>query len=177
MTNQMSAYMKTDSVTVTRTADVLTWVFSARPQAMSVYLRFVELGNINGVDWSDVVMISSIDQRFGIERHSSGNYTAVVKNAAGVSKISGLAAAPDLGDVVELLATLTADGKVQLTQSVNGATATTGTQSAALSVDQTWGDATLRLIPTEAIGVRDLCVVRGVQDLTTMRRLAGTDGK
>jgi hypothetical protein len=117
-------------------------------------------------------MISSANQRLGIEKHSNGNYTAVFQPAGASASLSVLAAAPIHGDIVELALTLTAAGVIQLTQSINGAAATSSAASSAVVIDQTWGDATFRFVGSDT-ALLNAVIERGVRTLGYVRQKAG----
>lgn len=172
-----SSYIPTLAGAVdTRTADSLTFPWTALPQAMSVYLKFQERGTIriaNGVVFRIASGGSSV---FLINTNSAATlYQAQFANHVGVTRSSTLAAAPTVGNIVELLATVTSAGVLQLSQSIGGAAATSATASAAMVLPPSWAASTITIAPTGVIALLNLVIVRGVQDMATMRRLAGTD--
>ena len=186
MTQLASSYVPSLGTAATRNSDVLPFPFPARPQAMTVYVWFVEMGTIvspvSGQPTRRVIHIGKSDNtspRLGINRDDTGNYGIFTNNGTGESdRTSVLSAAPSVGDVVELRGILNADGSIQLGQSVNGATETTSTTSAAAALPTAWSDVVLWLnsVGTTSEGFnafRNVKIHRGVQSLTTMRRLAG----
>lgn len=170
-----TSYIQTNGGTTTRTRDTVSWTLAARPQAMTLYIRFLELGLLaDGTAGSDLVMLSTTDGRFGIERSSGGVYIARHRNRFGTEVTSTAGAAATYGDLVELLVTLSATGVVQLTQALNGAPGTAATASSAQALETAFGNTTLRLTPLPgAVAVTDLLLHRGTKTLATMRRLAG----
>lgn len=175
MASVATSYIRTNAGTATRTRDTVSWTVAARPQAMTLYIRFIELGLLaDGSAGSDLVMLSTADPRFGIERSSTGVYIVRHRNRFGTEVNSSATVAASYGNLVELLATLSATGAVQITQALNGAPGTAGTASAALAFETAFGNTTLRLTPLPgAVAVTDILFERGVKTLATMRRLAG----
>lgn len=180
MALNMSSYIPTSGATAIRNADVLPFPFSARPQAMTIYLRFVEMGTIDSGSFTVVCNIGgNVSPRIGIERDSSRRYTLFFNLASGnTSSKLGTGGAPSIGDTVELHATLTANGVVGLKQSVNGGAIEIGSVSPGLTLPAAWATQKLWLNSkiSDTVGFnafRNVVIHRGVQSLTTMRRLAG----
>lgn len=169
-----SSPIVTLAATDTRTADVLRFTFTARPQAMSIYARFVELGTI---------LMTTSPGLWAISDTSSNNPRLLVFPTGGLYRLhhqttfgtvtSTLAAAPAYGDTCELLATITAAGVVQLSQSVNGGAVSSATASSALVLAQAWSGQVLQVGAANFTGWRNLRIDRGVFDMPTMRRKAG----
>lgn len=161
--------------TVTRNADVLPFPFPARPQVMTGYIRFVELGTIlisearlwqiSVADANPRLMVEAVSGVYRM-RHSTDNGTVT----------STLAVAPSIGDGVEVMAQVNVDGSIQIHQSINGAALTSGSVSSALALAPQWSGVILNINRGGArgfIAIREIVFHRGVQSLTTMRRLAG----
>lgn len=126
-----------------KNADVAYLDFTAAPQEMTVYARFFELGG-SDVDSSRVFQISSAaaaNPRLAIYA-LSGLYRGMYHN--GTTEVySPMAASPSYGQLVELRLTLSGAGVVQLHQSLNGASETSATASAANALPSAWSDTRL----------------------------------
>ena len=182
MTQIASSYIPTGGATATRNADVLPLPFPARPQAMTVYVRFVELGTIKDPagDFPGIFHIGGPatvnDPRFEIQE-SGGKYQ--LRHDNGIINVTAtLAAASDIGDLVELRGVLNADGSVQMGQSINSAAETTTAVSDAAVLGPAWHTPRIYINSRGEerfgfIALRNLVFHRGVQSLETMRRLAG----
>lgn len=168
----------TAGVVDTRTGDTLSFPFTARPQAMTVYVRFEERGSvlIAGARIIQIGDTSDNSPRFIILQATTGY--RVHYQTASVTRTSTLAAAPVIGNIVELLATLSGAGVAQISHSINGATVVSATAAAAALLPPAWSGQTLSINSAGAtvpgvIALLNLRVVRGVQDMATMRRIAG----
>jgi hypothetical protein len=111
---------------------------------MTVYAKFIEHGAINESNPKTMQIGASGggDARFIIEA-VGGYYRAHHDPGTGVT--STLAAAPSIGNAVELLAVLASDGSVQISQSLDAAAATTASQSSVATLLSTWSDTVLWL--------------------------------
>ena len=183
-----SSYQPSSGAIVQRKADALPLPFLARPQAMTVYVRFVEMGTILTAN-ARVLQVG--DGTFGVSsgllimsRGSAGNDMYRFNYNANFTNVqSQLSTAPALGDVVELMGQLLVDddgnASVQLHQSIAGAAATTAAESGAISLLPTWASQFLYFNSRNAslnvgfIAIREVGFHRGVQPFSTMRRLAG----
>jgi hypothetical protein len=179
MTKVASSYMRTNGAALTRAADALSWAnVAGRPAALTVYIKFVDLaGAANQPPTATLVAIGA-DPALAV-RVISSVWAGVHSN--GVANVTGSAsAASSANDLVELVIQLSTTGTVTVIQSLNGATATTGSASSVLKFGSAWSTPTLSLGATISganqalVGVRALLIHRGVQTLATMRRLAGT---
>lgn len=118
------------------------------PQALWVYAKFVESGWVFGdpnYNTGGPFIIGATAGGLGGFGPGAGNapgdYTVEHYNLAGTGSSIGIGGtAPSMGDTVELLALLNADGSMQLWRSTNGGAPVTGGVSAALALDSTWGD-------------------------------------
>lgn len=177
MAQMPTSYMRTNGSALTRAVDALTVSFLARPQAMTIYVRFIEHGTINIANGS----VLSVGDAGAVGAYvtiyvPSGFYRLRHSNAIGTAD-STLAVAPSIGDLVELVGQVASNGAVTLIQSINGAAATTATTSAALAFATSFNATTLYLGHTTRLGIkriRDVVIQRGAQSLGTMRRIAGT---
>jgi len=141
----------TTTAPVTRAADVLTFPWPHAPQAMTGYLRFVELGAVvttsanvtlfrlgtNPQGWIVVERIGN-DSRYrcSYRRDDSSTTVAIVLPTSPV---------PAIGDRVELLWRLYADGSVQIEQSINGGAPVVAARSSAIGLPAAWSGQILRL--------------------------------
>lgn len=163
----------------TRAADSLSFPFTALPQAMTIYVKFQERGTVHiaGGRIMQIGAAGNTAPRLLIGQQTNA-YRGFYETAIS-SRTSQLAVAPVVGNIVELLLTLTAAGVMQLSQSINGGTVTAATAAAALVLPPAWSGQLLHLNSVGATSpgasaFLDLLIVRGVQDMPTMRRLAGT---
>ena len=187
MSNTVSSYIPSISGSATRNADLLPLPFPARPQALTAYIRFIEVGTIltgnarvfqigNGTFGDEEALLI-------MNRGSAGNqFYRFSYNADGNHVQSQLAIAPSIGDGVELMGHLIIDGNdasVQLRQSINGAVATAAAESGTRPLLAAWDRQILYLGRSNTsttigfIAVRNVKFHRGVQTIETMRRLAG----
>jgi len=175
-----SSYIKTAAAAVQRVRDQLSFPFTARPQAMTVYIRFVELGSVQA-NLSRVIHIGNTATTLGrLFISSNGSFYQITHGNDTSSQTATLAAAPSYGSLVELRGVLNANGSVLLGQSVAGAAETTTATSATLSMSSYWGTATIWFNSVGASGVgfvalRDVKIVAGVHTMQEMRVWAGTD--
>lgn len=174
----------TSGTALTRKAEVLTFPFKARPQAMSAYVRFVERGTIADPNGRFVWQIGGYGSNNSImvlHESNVGFYRLYYRTSSGSNVARAtLAAAPTYGQTVELLATISAAGVIALTQSINGATATTAAGNATYVLPAAWNNSVLTLGGTNmgpATAFRDIAIARGVLSLNAMRRLAGVAAK
>lgn len=174
MAKVATSYIKCNGTARTRTTDALSWPITFRPQALSVYVRFIERGGVHQYNDGSIVIVGGAGNtsfHIGANTATSYRYRATYLNAAATSTYALLAAGPTEGQLVELLATLSATGSVSLSQSIAGATATTAGPSSALALPTAWLANTV--LVRNCIALRNLVIVRGVQSLATMRRFAG----
>ena len=183
MAKSVSSYIPTGGAQVTRTVDALSWVFNSRPQAMTMYLKFIEMGTIKAATTRLLqIGANALATSRLVVLESGGKYQVAHYNANGTSRTSTAATAPAVGSVVELRVTLSATGAVQLHQTINGGTEASATASGTLTLPQVWQDATLWLgrASTGGVGFAGFLAVhieRGIHDLATMRQLAGVNKK
>lgn len=140
----------TTSAAVTRAADVLTFSWPHAPQAMTGYLRFVERGAVVATSATAALFrLGTVPQgRIVVSREpSDGGYRcAYLRNdVTGVVSILPASPVPAIGDRVELLWRLYADGSVQIEQSINGGAPVVAARSAAIGLPTEWSGQILRL--------------------------------
>lgn len=171
-----TSLMQSSAASLGRAAETVYVPFPYTPRPMSLYVKFIE--RCGFALTGTVVFIGSAasgDARLFIQSNGSV-YRGIHDN--GTASISTLAAAPSYGDTVELLLTVGVDGTPILYQSINGATATTGTGQTAQPFAGAWSDTRLYLGTEGGTGngmmnrLLDVKVMEGVQDMATMRSLA-----
>lgn len=181
MSRTVSSYMRSGSGTVARKADILPLPFPARPQAMTIYTRHVNLGTSQTGTSTRLWQISKINDTNPrlLLFNSSGKFAIQLINLAGSAVTSTLADSPSVGSGIELVAQLSAAGTIKLLQSLDSAAETETSESAALRLESSWGAGALLFVNSinssfvGFIALRNLIIHRGVQSLDTMRRLAG----
>lgn len=178
----MTSYMPSDGATVIRNADVLPFPFTARPQAMAVYVRFIELEKTDFVDTHRILQIGdtpSAANRFILFRNGgTANYRALHGNSS--TSVTADLALGSVGAVIELVAQLSATGTVKLIGSADSAAPTESSESSALILPPAWEG---KFVFVGGIGgasgttgsqrFQNVYVHRGVQSIETMRRGAG----
>ena len=175
-----SSYMVTGGATVTRNADQLSSPFDARPQATTVYARFIELGSIETVNarlW-EIGAGPTKKPRLLVYVSSTGTYSAFYQGNGTNDVQSDVSPTVALGDGVELLTQLSTVGDVRIKASINGGTISAGTTTAAIVFPEQWSDKLLWFNSAGAtnigfVGLRNVVAVRGVKTMDQMRRIAG----
>lgn len=167
-----SSYLRTPSPG-TRSMDRLDFTVPVVPRECTLYARFVERGSI-ATGGARIAQIGSGTARLSILQ-SGGFYQALHHNGTS-SVTSTLAAAPAIGDRIELRATLAADGKVQLHQSINEGAEVSAAQSAALALAAAWSDSLVSLghaagANAGLLAARDLTLAAGTVTLDQLREL------
>ena len=174
MAKAPTSYIATVGTARTRTADSLTFPLATRPQAMTMYYRFIDMDS-PAVPLYKYLAILGSGASFSLYITTGGaSYSASHANGSG-TVVATVTRTVTVGSLVELVATLTAGGVVQLSVSVNGGTVATGTATAALVLPPAWSQSTLAIgnAAQATNGLRDLIVVRGVHSLATMRARMG----
>ncbi len=121
--------------------DVAYLPFPSPPQAMQVYVRFIELGTLLSDPFGRVFHIGD-GTTGGSPRlfvyADGGKFIATHDNGVSSGADVGLATGPAYGDVCELLLDLFADGSVQLHQSIGQGAVSSGVRSAGISLQGAW---------------------------------------
>lgn len=171
--------MPTGNAAVTRNAETWSYSLLAVPQAMSLYLKFKEMGTNMGSGVTRLLRIGGSGTPNLFVTYSNGYGTRFV-TSAGSAASSSLNPTTVVGNIVELLITVAANGQVTPMQTINGGAAVSASASAAKPLPQAWAAQTFEVVaaPT-GVGPADIGVIacagmRGVQSLDTMRRFAGT---
>ena len=180
MSLTVSSYIPTASGTDARTIDALNFTFNARPQAMSIYLRFLELGSVLQADGTLLHIGAATNTNPKALLIANGSVYRMEHNNNTSTATSSAAATPSTGDIVELVGQLNADGSVQLVQSINGAAAVTATASSTLTLQSAWVSTSLYINSLGTVATTtgynafmNVVVIRGVHSLARMRRFAG----
>lgn len=189
--NHSSVIVNTGATTDSRTRDQLSYTLpSARAQAMSIYLRFVPLQTRTG--YLNILTGGASPRllQFGTDAGArvvvfepSAASTHQIAMANGISQVtSQVSYAHNIGDTVELLATIASTGVVQIHRSVNGGAITSGTASGVLNLPDVWSSAILYIGRAQTANAgssfnafRNIEIVAGVQTFQSMRVRAGTD--
>lgn len=169
-----------------RTADSLPFPFTALPQAMSIYVKFQERGTIylpNGTRIVHIGTNGATGARIGITRDTSQFYVGTYNNGINASSVSSgnSSIVPTVGQMVELLLTLSSSGVITLSWSFAGAAVSSAAGSTARRLPPAWAGQSLYLNSfgtagsgAGAIALTNLVIVSGVLDMTAMRRYAAT---
>ena len=174
-----TSYIRTDGLNLSRATDNFFGAFPHPPQEMTVYSRFLE----DGTAASDFGLYSINDAartvpRLDVFGVSGGNY--VVRHLDGVDVSTST---PDtnalglgLGDVVEYLAVLHADGSVEAAATVNGSGPAFGTRGIVVPLSRAWSapEFWMGSLGSGNVGFNRFLshkVQRGVRSLDFMRAL------
>lgn len=179
-------YIATVAAAVTRNADVLWFPFTAPPQAMTLYTRFVERGTVASIRAARLVNIggnSSPRIMIGTGVVSVGAYNAQnfinVATGNNSNSTTGAFAQPGLNDVVEVRVVIGATGAVRAHLTINGGTENSGGQGNALTTPYTAYSEDRIYVGSDGGGTAGvnafthLVIAAGDQSLATMRTLAG----
>src|SRR5258708_2092173 len=145
MSATVSSFMPSGNAAVTRNGDVLTFPFNERPRAMSIYTRFFDRGNV-GPGQARLWGIGSLSG--GVNGALYVTFNGIWGTRflpRGVAFASVANVAPNVGDLVEILATLADNGATQLTQVLNGGVPFVAAASAPTPLPPAWLAPTLFL--------------------------------
>jgi hypothetical protein len=135
-----SSYMgETTVASISRGAEVLSFPFYPQPQATTIYAKFIEAGGLYGTGGAGrVIQLGNLaDATPNLFFQGFANfYRLYHENATAVA--STMDTTPSIGNGVELLGEVFTDGSVRLTQSIDAATATSATRSAACTLATAW---------------------------------------
>lgn len=176
-----SSVIVTAAATDTRTRDQLAFSFTARPQAMTTYIRFVEQGTVqkSGSVLLQIGSNGTTNPRIVIDCTGSF-YRCFHLNSVGASVSATLAVNPTFGQTIEIRLVLNANGSVMLGQSIAGGAETTTATSSALVLPTLWASQHLMVNSAGTAGVgfnafRNIEIAQGVRTMQQMRVVAGTD--
>jgi hypothetical protein len=127
----------------TRATDTLYWKYAPVPQASMFYLRFIERGTIllAGVGVFQLGSAASANPRILIDAQGTGY--RLFHNNGSTAVSAPLAQIPAVGDTVELLGILYADGHCELIGSVNGGAVASASDATAAALAGAWSDTKL----------------------------------
>jgi len=175
-----TSYMPTVAAAVTRKVDSLTFPVNARPQALTMYVRFIELGTSQLVNARVAALdsVASNAPRLYFDVDASGRYAFVHQNKTTATAIIDAGNAPSMGDIVELIGHLNADGSTKIIQVLNSGAQVTKTDATTVTFATAWDGALIVFTaatgtPSPSHALLGGAVMRGVQTLATMRRVAG----
>lgn len=160
----------------TRNADTLYAPYTHVPQAMSVYVKFIECGSV-GESGATLLTVGNTSSTPRAYIQSSGTYYRGIHDP-GTATASTLSTAPAWGDTVELLLTISADGTPIISQSINGGAVTQGTGQTAQALGREWYGEVVFLGSLGAFGQNVIApllsakIARGVQTMAYMRDVA-----
>jgi len=177
-----SSYIKTEGTTVTRNADSLYFPFTVPPQAMTVYVRGVNVGAYQSqTNAARVLHIGDIntgtDPRFSLVRNAGASQVQALYDD-GVTLRSGNATpspTPVLSDIIEHRGVLSSSWVPSSGISVNGGVEQTGTTTAS-GPATAWANPRLYIAghaDHDQFAYTHVIVAAGEQTMATMRSLAG----
>jgi hypothetical protein len=132
-----SSYVKTEGTTATRAAEAPYFDIGFGPQALTVWVDFIERGTINSAGMRVFDLGDAAAGRLLVNQ-VAGPYRVYHENGGG-NVASALSAAPTIGQHVRLRAVLFPDGSVQIHQSIDGGAETSSVRSAARALGSSWG--------------------------------------
>ena len=174
MAKAPTSYIATTGTARTRTADSLAFPLVTRPQAMTIYLRFLDLESPAVAQYRYLAIVGNgtvVPYLSAYINSGGASYGADYSPRTGSSQTATVTRSVSVGSLVELVVTVTTAGKVQLSVSVNGGAVTTGTATAGLDLPSAWSGGTIYLtnVLKAVTAYRDILVVRGVHSLAAMR--------
>jgi hypothetical protein len=153
--------IQTVAAGVTRAADSFYWNYLPVPQALMMYMRFVERGSVlsSGLRILAVTTSAGANPELAIAA-SAGFYIAYQNSAT-----STVAIAPNIGDTVDLALLVLANGQCLIIQAINGAPVTAGVTSGVNALPAAWADTKLWLnsegiVSTGAGGYAEVKIVK-----------------
>lgn len=170
-----TSFIPTTSSTVTRAAESIYWTFNLAPQSLSVYLKFIERGTASDEAGGGIFHIGNAagsGARIDLEE-SSGAYRLLHYNGS-ASVTSTHSTSPSYLDTVEILATVSSAGAVQISQALNGGATSSASASASNALPSAWAGtrAYLGSLGSSTIGLNEYLVAKvatGVRNMTYMR--------
>ena len=184
MSRLVTSYIASSSGTGSRGIDALWSAIEARPQAATLYLSLVELGNTLSTSDRRVVVWGTNSPgstnphvQVFYDASVSGGVYAIRHTPGSVSVQASATEAPVPMQPFELAVSLAKDGAVRLHQSIAGGPITSVGPSTSAVLAQAWHLNRLYLNgPGNAgpLAYRVVHLARDVYDLPAMRRLAGT---
>jgi hypothetical protein len=178
-TSFATSYIPTTGAAATRNGDVSTIPLISpftTPQAMTIYIKFVELGLAKRGGFTRLLQIGDATtgrKTVNIRTNNSLRYDCVHEVNAGPGVSSDPGVAPADGDVVEIRAVISSSGAVLTGQSINGGAEVLGAQSAGLAFDPNWANAggagDVYTLSSGPVALQRLRFALGVQTMATMQ--------
>lgn len=172
----VSSYIETTSSTVTRSADSLTFPFTAGPQTLTHYADFTDVGVGRVVNTRIMEFGQDFTHGFGFNVHSANsNFESWFRTA--VFNLSGPGLTGAIGDHVELRAVVTdtgGSGNTQCGVARAGGAETLGGVSTSEAIGSPWATGAAMTVMGNgngSIAIRKMAAVAGAQSLATMRAL------
>lgn len=138
-----SSYIATTTATVTRGSDSLSFPFTAPPQPMFMYIKYVEGGDRYGGQGNTFTMqIGNLSATGRVLLDNGAGAVAAFFQPTSGSVSSAVTLTPSVGDVVEDMLVLAFSGgglTVQARRSINGGAESAGGVSGVLVPDGAWG--------------------------------------
>lgn len=180
-----TSYNPTAGGTDARAADTCRFPFTARVQTLSIYLRFIQNGTLpysSGVSGLLGIGTAATALRYEIRNPTGG--VATLTAVVGATSSGSITPGATHGQVVEVLAVFrytpsTRTATAQIQAAVQGTIGTAGTVSGNAQMSDNFGANLLYLgALSDGTGqapfpVTHCLVMRGVQDIPTMRRMVG----
>lgn len=174
-----TSYKPTTVAVAPRAVDVWSLLFTMTPQESTWYVKFIERGTlqISSARLFQLSQSGADANAFTVRDNGAGRYYARLTDGTPATlSDSAMAVAPLFGDLVELRATISPAGVVQLHQSVNNGAEASGVAGSAAGFPSQWGGGTATLWlgsrggagagAAEFYGVK---VARGTRTLAEMR--------
>lgn len=159
------------------TADVFYAPYHHTPQALTVYARFIERGTISGAS-NRILQIGSSNGATVpyLAVLTTGTYYRATVDTSGTDATATLAVAPTTGQLVELRATLAANGGVTIGQSIASGAETLASSTANATMPAAWADTRLYINSGGSASrgkahFEAIKVARGIKTLAEMRAL------
>lgn len=178
MASHVSSYVKTTTAAVQRVRDQLSFAYTAKPQAMTAYIRFF----VQSIPTSGERVLLQVgtngtsNPRWYVAIQSV-NYVTTYHN--GVSSVSSsVAHGAAVGVVSEVRVTLTATGIIQTHMSSGGGAETSGSAAAANALPSAWASQHIMVNSAGVSAVNwqaytHILVARGIVERAMCRELAG----
>lgn len=171
-------YIPTVGAALTRSADALSFAFPAIPQAMTVYVKFVESGGRFDNGYKSIYALTDSPGNSPF-LHINGNATAYIAahNNGSATRTTAASGTPATGDVVEMRHVVNTDGSTYLGSSINAAAEAVTSATAANTFASRWGSSGNALLSVASFGNYDfgfavvgkLYIAAGVKTLAQMR--------
>lgn len=176
-----SSTIPTTSAVVTRAADALSFPFLPVPQAMTVYVKAVELGTIlaGAALWHIGGGGASVNAEGLCMDVVTAKYRIYHDSSDAGTSAQVVTAAPAFGDTCEVRGVVKGVGGTTIGQSVNGGAEVVNSNGSSEPFDAAWSAQLLTLNSYSGGAVPGICAWRafvaaaGDQTMNTMRKLAG----